>query len=219
MKILIASRNRKKIGEMLVLLEKYITDVKLELVSLDDIGYPGDIEENGTSFEENALIKARAGAGFSGLITVADDSGLTVDALGGAPGIYSARYADDEGVGHSDEANNRKLIRELTGVRDRGAAYVCAMACVFPEGAPLQGEPIVVTGTVEGEILLNPRGSNGFGYDPYFWYDPFGKTFAEIEPEEKNSVSHRAAAIAGLAVELRRKIQEKKEEVWRQYGL
>ena len=219
MKILIASRNKKKIGEMQVLLEKYIKDVKLELLSLDDIGYPGEIEENGTSFEENSLIKARAGAAYSGLITVADDSGLTVDALGGAPGIYSARYADDEGEGHSDEANNRKLIRELTGVRDRSAAYVCAMSCVFPEGAPLQGDPIIVTGTVEGEILLNPRGENGFGYDPYFWYDPFGKTFAELEPEEKNAVSHRGAAIAGLALELRKKIEEKKKQVWREYGL
>ncbi len=217
MKLLIASRNRKKIAEMRVLLERDISGIGLELLSLDDVGFPGEIEETGSTFEENALIKARAGAEHSGLVTVADDSGLTVAALGGAPGIYSARYADDEGEGHSDEANNRKLLRELAGVRDREAAYVCAMACVFPAGAPLRGDPIVVRGTVGGEILFSPRGSNGFGYDPYFWYEPFGGTFAEISPEEKNSVSHRGRAIALLAEELGRRIAEQKDEVWAEH--
>ncbi|MBO4792837.1 MAG: non-canonical purine NTP pyrophosphatase, partial [Clostridia bacterium] len=108
MKILIASRNRAKIKELEVLLGAYVDGVKLELVSLDDVGFEGEIEETGTTFEENALIKARAGASFSGLITVADDSGLTVEALGGAPGVYSARYS-----GGGDEENNRKLLREL----------------------------------------------------------------------------------------------------------
>jgi XTP/dITP diphosphohydrolase len=216
MKILIASRNRGKIRELDRLLSAYITGTKIELLSLDDVGFEGEIEENGTSFQENALIKARAGAEFSGLVTVADDSGLAVDALGGAPGIYSARYA---GEGHDDEANNRLLLENLRGVADRSAAYVCAMACVFPDSSPLAGDPLVTVGTVKGEILCEPRGEGGFGYDPLFWFDPYGKTFAEIDQDEKNAVSHRGEAVKQLGILLSRRIDEAKEKLWRKYEI
>lgn len=216
MKILIASRNKGKIEELRQLLSAWIEDVTLELVSLDDVGFYDDIEENGATFEENALIKARAGAEFSGLITVADDSGLAVDALDGAPGVYSARYA---GEGHDDKANNEKLLDNLRGVKDRSAAFVCSMACVFPDGAALTGDPIVVSGRCEGEILCAPRGEGGFGYDPLFWFDPWGKTFAEMDKNEKNAISHRGAAVKLLGQALAERIRLKKEEVWRKYGL
>lgn len=216
MKLLIASRNRGKIAELKELFGEYITDTQLELLSLDDVGMTGEIEENGAAFEENALIKARAGMEFSGLITVADDSGLAVDALDGAPGVYSARYA---GEGHNDAENNKKLLEALRGVRDRSAAFVCCMACVFPADSPLAGDPITVTGRCEGEILCAERGEGGFGYDPLFWYDDYGKTFAELTREEKNAISHRGQAAAMLAWELGRRIQAYKEIVWRKYGL
>lgn len=212
LKILIASRNRGKIRELHTLLKEHVPDTELELLSLDDVGFAGEIEENGTTFEENALIKARAGAEFSGLITVADDSGLCVKALGNGPGVYSARYS-----GGDDNDNNEKLLRELKGVADRTAAYVCCMACVFPEGAKLEGEPIVVFGDVVGEILYDYRGEGGFGYDPLFWYDDLGKTFAEITAEEKNAISHRGKAVAKLGAALEARIADKKEALWKDY--
>lgn len=216
MKILIASRNRGKIAELRELLGAYIDEVELELVSLDDVGYPGEIEENGTTFEENAMIKAMAAAKFSGLVSVADDSGLEVEALGGEPGVYSARYAGDD---HDDAANNEKLLKNLRGVGQRDAAFVCCMACVFPEGAPLGGDPIVVTGKCKGEILCAPRGEGGFGYDPLFWFDEFGKTFAEMDQTEKNSISHRGEAVKLLGIALGQRIQAHKDLLWRKYGL
>lgn len=207
MKILLATKNRGKIREMQALLSEYIGDLNPELVSLSDVGFEGDIIEDGTTFEENALIKARAGAAFSGLITIADDSGLSAVALGGAPGIYSARYADDEGFDHDDEANNRKLLRELSDKSDRTASYVAAIACVFPEGAEITGEPIVTRGEVTGRIIDERRGSNGFGYDPYFYYEPFGCTFAEASQEQKGTVSHRFRAVKALAEELSKRFR------------
>lgn len=188
MKIVLASRNRKKIEELRTLLGAALPD--LEVLSLDDVGIVGEIEEDGTTFEENALIKARVAAS-SGYIGVADDSGLAVNALGGAPGVYSARYAGDHG---DDEANNQKLLRELAGKADRSAAFVCCMACVMPDGREL-----TVRGTVEGTILESPRGENGFGYDPLFWYAPAGMSTAEMSPEAKNKISHRARAVLALA--------------------
>ena len=191
MKIVLASRNPHKIKELQTLLSQYIKDI--EILSLDDVGILGDIDENGSTYLENALIKARVAA-TSGYIGMGDDSGLSVRALGGAPGVYSARYAG----GHGDyAANNAFLLRNLEGESDRFAEFVCTIACVFPDGR----EPICVEGRTQGVILEGERGSEGFGYDPLFYYEPFGKTYAELTYDEKNSISHRFKAIEKLAVE------------------
>ena len=189
MKFVLASSNQKKIKELRAILSKVMADV--EVITLAEAGITDEIVEDGNTFAENALIKARVAAS-TGNIGIADDSGLTVDALGGAPGIYSARYAGDHG---NDEANNQKLLENLKGIKDRRAAFVCNVACVFPDGS----EPIVVEGKVEGEILEEPRGESGFGYDPLFWSPLLGKTLAEALPEEKNTISHRANALAAFA--------------------
>ena len=191
MEIVIASRNQHKIEELEALLSRCVAGVKL--LSLDDVGIAGDIEENGTTFSENALIKARAAAS-SGKIGVGDDSGLCVNALDGAPGIFSARFAGEHG---NDAANNEKLLRELSDKSDRTAAFVCAIACVMPDG-----REITVEGRAEGIILHSASGSNGFGYDPLFYYPPLDKTFASLSPEEKNGISHRARAVEAFAKEL-----------------
>ena len=216
MKICIASGNRGKIAELQKLLSEYITDIEIELVSLKDVGFEGDIVEDGETFEENALIKARAAAEFSGLCSIADDSGLIVNALNGEPGVYSARYA---GEPCDDQKNNEKLLKNLEGIGDRSAAFVCTIACVIPEGQPLSGEPIIGTGYCPGEILFNPRGKGGFGYDPLFWFDPFGKTFAEMSAEEKNAISHRGAGVKAFAEAFNKRIAEEKEKLWKRYGL
>ncbi len=196
MKIVLASRNKKKIGELQTLLSQYIEGI--EILSLDDVGIHDEIEEDGETFEENALIKARV-AVTSGYIGVGDDSGLEVDALDGAPGVYSARYAGDHG---DDEANNDLLLKNLEDKTDRSARFVCCIACVFPE--KYAAEPIVVRGYVEGEILKERQGEGGFGYDPLFYFPQFEKTLAEVTPEEKNSVSHRGNAIKAFAEELKK---------------
>ena len=191
MKILLASHNKNKIAELEALLKTVCADA--EVVSLSDVGFTDAIIEDGTTFEGNALIKARTGARL-GYITVADDSGLMVDALGGAPGVYSARYAGEDG---NTEKNNAKLLAALQGVPQdkRTAHFVSVVACVFPDGR----EDIVVRGECPGEILTSPRGKTGFGYDPLFWYAPFGKTYAEMTAEEKNSISHRGVAMQAFA--------------------
>lgn len=199
MKIVFASANKNKIREIQTLVSELLGE-GIEVLSLADIGFHDDIEETGNTFEENALIKAKVAAGF-GYIALADDSGLSVEALDGAPGVYSARYCGYHG---SDEENNAKLLKELEGVSHRAAAYVCAIACAFPDGR----EPIITKGDVQGEILVNPRGAGGFGYDPLFWYDPYGKTFAEITAEEKNAISHRAKAVARMCAILAPIIKE-----------
>ena len=216
MKICIASGNRGKIAELQKLLSEYIKDIEIELVSLKELGFEGDIVEDGDTFEENALIKARAAAEFSGLCSIADDSGLIVNALDGEPGVYSARYA---GEPCDDAKNNEKLLKNLEGIGDRSAAFVCTIACVIPEGQPLSGEPIIGTGYCPGEILFNPRGKGGFGYDPLFWFDPFGKTFAEMSAEEKNAISHRGAGVRAFADAFNKRIAEEKEKLWKRYGL
>ena len=202
MKLVLASRNAKKIGELRTMMQELLPEA--EVLSLDDIGYVGDIEENGETFEENALTKARVAAS-GGYIGIADDSGLTVDALGGEPGVYSARYAllNNYAGGHDDEANNQLVLEKLRDVPDeqRGAAYVCCVACVFPNG-----EFFTVRGEVRGRMLREYHGNGGFGYDPMFYYEPFGKTFAEVTPEEKNAVSHRGVAMAKFAEELKRRL-------------
>ena len=220
MKIVLASRNRKKIGELKAILSKHFAEI--EILSLDDVGIFDEIEENGQTFEENALIKARVAA-TSGMIGVGDDSGLTVEYLGGEPGIYSARYAArcNYAGDHNDAANNEVLLQKLNGVptEQRSAAFVCTIACVIPEGQPLSGDPIIGTGYCPGEILFNPRGNSGFGYDPLFWFDPFGKTFAEMSAEEKNAISHRGAAVRSFAAAFNARIAEEKEKLWKRYGL
>ncbi|MBE6593321.1 MAG: XTP/dITP diphosphatase [Ruminococcaceae bacterium] len=186
MKIVLASRNKKKIGELQTLLAKYLSEI--EVLSLDDIGFEGDIVEDGEGFYDNAYIKASTVAKL-GYIGVGDDSGLCVDALDGAPGVYSARYAGEHG---DDAANNALLLENLADKEDRSAQFVCAIACVFPEDV---SRAHIFRGTVEGKIIDEYRGEGGFGYDPLFYYEPFGKTLAEMSAEEKNSISHRGKAI------------------------
>ena len=205
MKIILASRNKKKIREMEAILARHVEGV--QLLSLDDIGFEGDIEEDGTTFEENALIKARtamkaakkkiAAIADDRIAAIADDSGLAVDALNGAPGVYSARYAGGHG---DDAANNALLLQNLSAVpnHERTARFVCCIACVFPSG-----REITVRGETEGLIIDDARGEGGFGYDPYFYYEPYGKTFAELTADQKNAISHRGKAVAKLAEALK----------------
>ncbi len=190
MKIVLASRNKHKISEWQATLGKYIDGV--EILSLDDVGVYGDIEENGETFEDNALIKARAAA-ECGYISIGEDSGLSVTALGGEPGVYSARYAGEHG---NDRENNELLLEKLKGKSDRTAKFVCTIACVFPESP---NEPKFFRGETEGKIIEEYRGCGGFGYDPLFYCEPLSKTFAELTAEEKNAVSHRGQAIEKLA--------------------
>ena len=187
--VVLASRNKGKVRELQKLLDEELGE-RIELKSLDDVGLFDDVEETGTTFAENAMIKAVAATG-SGYIALGDDSGLAVDALDGAPGVYSARYAGN----HDDAANNRLLLANLQNVTDRSAAFVCALACAFPDGS----EPIEVQGRVQGEILHELRGENGFGYDPLFYYPPFEKSMAQMSADEKNAVSHRGAAVRQFA--------------------
>lgn len=195
MKIVLASRNKKKKTELQALLSQYIDGI--EILSLDEVGIYGEIDENGETFEENALIKARTAA-ESGYIGVGDDSGLEVDSLGGAPGVYSARYAGEHG---DDEANNDLLLKNLEDKTDRSCRFVCCIACVFPERYGL--EPIIVRGTVEGEIIKERHGNGGFGYDPLFYVPTLKKTLAEVTAEEKNKISHRGNAISAFAARLK----------------
>ena len=183
--LLLASRNRGKLREMRRLLPGFT------LESLDQHPEVPEVEETGTSFEENAGLKAVAAARASGLWSLGEDSGLEVDALGGAPGVHSARYA---GVHGDDEANNQKLVAELSGYRDRGARYVCALVLANPDGkvvASMRGES-------EGSIAETPRGTGGFGYDPYFIPEGKAHTNAELSPDEKAAISHRGAALRRL---------------------
>ncbi len=196
MKAVLASHNKHKIAELQRLLSRHIPDI--ELLSPGDVGLDGEIVEDGETFADNALIKARFAAA-SGYIGIGDDSGLCVDALGGAPGIYSARYA---GVDGDNAANNAKLLCELEGKDSRAAKFVCTVACVFPNGT----EPLVVSGETCGEILREFRGAAGFGYDPLFYIKEKGKTFAEMDADEKNAISHRGRAIEALAMKLKEKI-------------
>ena len=203
MKIVLASRNKKKIEELRTLLGEELPSA--EVLSLDDVGITGEIEEDGDTFEENALIKARVAAS-TGYIGVADDSGLSVDALGGDPGVYSARYAAKCNFAgdHDDEGNNQCLLFNLKDVPDeeRTGAYVCAIACVFPDG-----REFTVRGESGGRILKEYHGNGGFGYDPLFYFEQFGRTFAEITPEQKHSVSHRGIAIRAFAKKLKELIE------------
>lgn len=186
MKIVLASRNTKKIKELRELLSEFVPDI--EILSLDDVGIYGEIEENGVTFEENAFIKAHTAA-KSGYIGVGDDSGLMVNALDGAPGVYSARYAGEHG---DDAANNEFLLKNLAPYADKSAKFVSVVACVFPEKLD---EGHFFRGETEGVIIDEYRGEGGFGYDPLFYYEDMAKTYAEMTAEEKNSISHRGKAV------------------------
>lgn len=181
MEFVIASHNQKKIREIAAILGTL--GISFEPLP----GGAPEPEETGPTFEENALIKARAACALTGKPAIADDSGLAVDALGGAPGIYSARYCEG-----SDLDRNAFLLRSMEGIPDgrRQARFVSAVACAFPNG-----EALTVRGECGGEILREAHGAGGFGYDPLFWYPPAGCTFAELPAEEKNRVSHRARAL------------------------
>jgi len=192
MKIIFASGNTHKIKEVAKILSECAGGEIFEILSLKDIGFEGDIVEDGVTFEENALIKARTVAKL-GYPCFADDSGLMVDALNGAPGIYSARYT---GVHGSDEDNNELLLKNLENVPDekRTARYACAIAYASPSG-----EEFTVTDYCEGIILRSYRGTGGFGYDPLFYVKEYDKTLAEVTPEQKHAISHRAKAIRAFA--------------------
>ena len=192
MKFVLASRNKKKIQELRVLLSAQLGP-NVEVLSLDDIGYYDDIIETGKTFEENAITKASVPAKL-GYIGIADDSGLCVSALNDAPGVYSARYS-----GGDDEDNNDLLLKELENKSDRSAKYVCVMACVFPN----HENDFTVRGECHGQILKERHGTAGFGYDPLFYYEPFDKTFAEVDLAKKNEVSHRSIAIKKFVEKLK----------------
>ena len=186
-KILIATKNAGKAREYRQLFEP----MGLEVVTLADLPEQVEINENGITFAQNALIKAQTLTDKYHLPVLADDSGLVVDYLNGAPGIYSARYAGD----HDDQANNAKLLRELAGVpkEQRTAHFHCSIVVTAPDK-----EPLIVEGNVAGYILDQAYGDDGFGYDPLFYYPPFAKTFGQAGMAEKNKVSHRAQAVKEL---------------------
>ncbi len=192
MKFFIATKNAHKVIEFKRILEP----MGIEVLCESDLGFDLiDVEEDGTTFEENALIKASAACEQTGYVSLADDSGLCVDALGGAPGIFSARYCGEHG---NDKENNRKLLRELDGVPfdERTARFVSAVACVFPDG-----RKFTVTGKCEGKIDFEEKGENGFGYDPLF-VGEIG-CFGLATAEQKDSVSHRGRALKQLREELK----------------
>lgn len=187
MKILIATHNKHKLAEM----SRILSPMGYEVVTDTDLGIAlTDAEETGTTFLENARIKAESGCRESGLICIADDSGLCVDALGGEPGVYSARYAGNHG---DDDGNNRKLLSELKDVPDekRTAYFMCSICVSFPDGSE-----ITAVGKCEGKIGYEKRGENGFGYDPLFMVGD--KSFAELTAEEKDAISHRGNALKEL---------------------
>ena len=193
MKIVAATKNPGKVREI----KKILADYDIELILQDEICPDLEIEENGTTFQENAKIKAMAIYNATGLTTIADDSGLAVDALDGAPGIFSARYC---GVHGNDKANNEKLLKVMTGVKNRKAHFVCSICCVL---AP-DGEVILTDGILDGEIGFEERGENGFGYDSLFLVGE--KTTAELSEDEKNAISHRAKALEKFAKEFKKHI-------------
>lgn len=190
--IVIASGNAGKLREIARILEPLGIAAKPQ----DDFGVP-DCPEPHVTFIENCIAKARHAAAHTGLPALADDSGICVDALNGAPGVYSARYA---GEPKSDARNNEKLIASLQGVANRRAHYYCVMVYVRYPDDP---QPIIAEGAWHGEIIDTPRGDGGFGYDPYFWVPEFAMTGAEMALEDKNRVSHRGQALRELATKLR----------------
>lgn len=194
MKMVAATNNKGKLNELVSILSK----LGIEVISLEESGYYEEIEENGKTFEENALIKAEAVMRVTGLAAIGDDSGLEIDALNGEPGIYSARYA-------KPGLRKKTVLDKLRGVpeKKRTARFVCAIACVLPNG-----EKIITRGICEGKILNECRGEGGFGYDPIFYVPVYRKTFAEMPTELKNRISHRARAIQLMAEKLKGRLKD-----------
>ncbi|KWA21632.1 RdgB/HAM1 family non-canonical purine NTP pyrophosphatase [Burkholderia territorii] len=193
-RIVLASNNAGKLREFTAL----FSTVGIDIVPQGDLAVPEAEEPFGT-FIENALTKARHASRLTGLPAIADDSGLCVRALRGAPGVYSARYAQRAGGAKGDAANNAYLVEQLRGVHDRRAYYCCVLALVRHADDP---EPLFAEGRWEGEIVDTPRGEHGFGYDPYFYLPSLGATAAELEPAVKNTHSHRALALKALLARL-----------------
>ena len=192
-KIVFATGNQGKLREV----KKILADLNVDVVSMKEEGIQIDVDENGTTFAENAQIKATAIGAHTDAIVLADDSGLVIDALNGEPGIYSARYLGED---TSYRIKNQNLIDRLEGVPDekRTARFVCAIAAALPDGTVLHTE-----GTIEGIIGYEERGENGFGYDPIFYVPKLGKTTAELTDDEKNAISHRGSALEKMKVLLR----------------
>jgi XTP/dITP diphosphohydrolase len=201
MKVVLATNNPGKVREI----REILAPRGIEVVSLSE--YPGlaEIKEDGDTFKDNAAIKALAACEHTNLVALADDSGLEVDCLDGAPGVYSSRFAGEE---KDDAANNRRLLELLASVpeKERTARFRCVVAIVDREGWIYTAE-----GTCEGIIAMEPRGEGGFGYDPLFYLPEYGKTFAELEPEIKNKISHRARALAG-ALDILSELERMKDE-------
>ena len=191
MKLIIASNNNHKLIEIKAILGGLFE----EILSMREAGIEHETIEDGSSFMENAVKKAKEIAELSGCCALADDSGICVDALDGAPGIYSARFCGHHG---DDEANNRLLLKKLEGREDRGAHYTCAIALVYPDGRQVCAE-----GYMYGQIGYEEKGENGFGYDPLFFLPEYGCTAAQLSPEQKNQISHRASALHALLEKLR----------------
>ena len=190
MKFVIATNNKKKLKELSAILET----LDIEAISLKEAGVETDVEETGTTFAENARLKAENAMKITGLPAVADDSGLEVAALNGEPGIYSARYG---GELPDDEARYMFLLSNMKGIEDRSARFVSSICCTFPEGDVISAE-----GYIEGEILEIPIGDEGFGYDPVFYVPSEGCTMAQLTAERKNEISHRANALSKFKEEL-----------------
>ncbi len=188
--IVLATNNKNKVKEF----QHILKDFQVELRSLSDFGPIPEVIEDGDTFDENAYKKAHQTARVLGLPAIADDSGLVVEALDGAPGVYSARYA---GENATDEDNTGKLLQELKDVKDRRASFKCVLSVAVPSGPALTYE-----GECHGTIIDEPRGENGFGYDPVFYFEEYGKTFAELTMDEKSKISHRGKALADFQSEV-----------------
>ena len=196
MKLVLASKNKKKLVEM----NDILSHLGIQVCSEAEAGVDVEVEETGTTFEENSLLKARAVMEASGLPAIADDSGLCVDALGGAPGVYSARYG---GEGLDDVGRYRLLLENMKGQMPRTAKFVSVITCCFPNGDVLSAR-----GECPGTIAFAPMGEGGFGYDPVFFLPPLKKTFAQLSPEEKNAVSHRGKALELFRARLEEYLKE-----------
>ena len=194
MKIIVATKNKGKIREIKAILPEY------DILSMEDIGIDIDVDEDSDTFEGNAIKKAVEIMKVCGEVTIADDSGLVVDALDGEPGVYSARYSGEHG---NDIENNLLVLKKMEGVTNRNAKFVCALAVAFPNG-----DTVCVNGEFFGEIGFEMRGEGGFGYDSIFYLPEYKQTSAEISAEEKNKISHRAVALQKLKVKLNEKLKD-----------